>query len=297
MVKPVEDRLLSLSLGPQAGAPGASIGRLLVDSGKLGADDAERVLRYARDNGLRFGEAAVQLGLVTEQDIRAALSLQFDYPCLAPGEGGFSAELVSAFAPATPMVEALRALRTQLMLRWFGPEPEQKALAVVSPARGEGRSYVAANLAVVFSQLGGRTLLIDADLRHPRQHAIFNLGNRSGLSAILAGRAGLDAIEAVPNFVGLSVLPAGAVPPNPQELLGRPAFSRLLETAAQAYDVILLDTPAAAGSADAQTVSIRAGGSLLVTRRHHTRVSDAQSLVRHIVGASGTVVGSVLNDF
>ena len=273
-----------------------SIGALLVDGGKLSSAGAEAVLRHARTHGLRFGDAAVALGMATPTDVQHALAMQFDYPYLAADDASISKEAVAAFAPFSPPVEALRALRTQLMLRWFGTEPAHRALAVVSPARREGRSYVAANLAVVFSQLGERTLLVDADLRAPRQHEIFGLGDRVGLSALLSGRAGDGAIQRIDRLLALSVLPAGATPPNPQELLGRPAFGLLLEELAMRFDVILLDTPAAEVGADLQAVAAVARGVMLVTRRNATRVGAALELTAELRGAGASVVGAVLND-
>lgn len=274
-----------------------SIGALLIDAGKLTPEGAERILRLQKEEGIRFGEAAVKLGLASEADIRQALSRQFDYPYLTAGEAVVSEEIVAAYKPFTPQVEALRALRSQLMLRWFGTEPERKALAVVSPARGEGRSYLAANLAVVFSQLGEHTLLIDADMRHPRQHALFGLRNRSGLSAILSGRGEVDAIERIPSLIDLSVLPAGAVPPNPQELISRPLFSRLMEELGREFDIIVIDTPAGADYADAQTLATRAGAALLVAHKNNSRLRAARRLADELAQASAQVVGTVLNEF
>jgi len=159
-----------------------AMGAILVDAGRLTPEDAEIILRNQRDEGLRFGDAALRLGLLSEEDIQFALSRQFDYPYLAPGDLSVSKELVAAFSPFTPLVEQLRALRSQLMLRWFDGEPgsssARRILPILSPGHGEGRSFIAANLAVVFSQLGERTLLIDADLRSPHQADIFHLENR-----------------------------------------------------------------------------------------------------------------------
>ena len=274
-----------------------SFGAILIDSGRLKPEDAERVLRAQKEHGLRFGEAAVRLGLLKDEDIQFALSRQFDYPYLLPGDKRVSEELVAAYRPFSPQVEALRALRSQLMLRWFTGDPGRKALAIVGTERGEGRSYLAANLAVVFSQLGERTLLIDADLRHPRQHALFKLDNRGGLSALLAGRADEGAVKAVEGFVGLSVLTAGATPPNPQELLGRASFPPLIERALREHDVILVDTPAAECGADAETIAARARAALLVARRNHSRVPALQALSASLAGVNTAVVGAVMNDF
>jgi len=213
----------------QSKSASRSIGAILIDTGRLTPESAERILKLQKEQGLRFGDAAIQLGLLTETDIQRALSRQYDYPYLMPGDDRVSEEVVAAFKPFSPIVEQLRALRSQLMLRWIDAEAGHKTLAVVSAGRGEGRSFTAANLAVVFSQLGERTLLIDADLRNPRQHQLFNLENRIGLSSVLAGRAELpETIVRIPGLIDLSVLPAGATPPNPQELLSRPGCGRFI---------------------------------------------------------------------
>ncbi len=274
---------------------GRSIGAILIDTGRLSAENAERILRLQKEQGKRFGDAAIELGLLSEDDIRFALASQFDYPYLAPGDNSLSHELVAAYTPFSPVVEQLRALRSQLMLRWFDAEARRKALAIVSPGKGEGRSFIAANLAVVFSQLGERTLLIDADLRTPRQHEIFKLGNSAGLSGLLAGRIGSEAIIRVPSLLNLSVLPAGAVPPNPQELLGRPAFIERLHTISQDFDVVIIDTSAAGDYADAQTVAARAGAALMLTRKHQSSIADTVQLSRDLQHAGTVLVGSVLN--
>lgn len=276
---------------------GGSIGAILVDTGKLTLEDAERILRAQKDRGLRFGEAAIQLGLVTRVDMERALASQYDYPYLQQTENGEVAdELIAAYEPFSPQVEALRALRSQLMLRWFTGEAERRTLAIASPARGDGRSYLAANLAVVFSQLGEHTLLIDADMRNPRQHELFKLENRRGLSSMLSGRGELDTIERIPSFVDLSVLPAGPIPPNPQELLGRPAFARLLGELVHEYDVVIIDTPAAADYADVQIIAVRASGALLLARNSLTRVSDFREMSKALASSGVAMVGSVLND-
>ena len=288
-------------LAPGAGIPlksgDRSMGAILIDAGRLKAEDAERILRLQREQGLRFGDAAMQLGLITLADIQLALSRQFDYPYLLRGQSAVSEEVVAAYAPFSPQVEAMRALRGQLMLRWFDTDVEHKALAIVSSERKEGRSFIAANLAVVFSQLGEHTLLVDADMRNPRQHQLFGLDNRAGLSALLSGRGGRDAIQRVPSLLDLSVLPAGVQPPNPSELLGRPFFSQLLQDLAKEFDVILLDTPAAVETADAQTVTTRAGSALIVVRKNASRVWQVRGIADHAGQTNTTIVGTVLNDF
>jgi capsular exopolysaccharide synthesis family protein len=149
----------------------------------------------------------------------------------------------------------------------------------------------------VFSQLGERTLLIDADMRSPRLHAMFGVENKIGLSSILAGRNGKEAIQRVAALLDLSILPAGALPPNPQELLSRPAFSQLLEEASANFDVIIIDTPPTFAYSDAQTTAVRASGALVLARKNVSRSSRLQGCAQMLVEASATIVGTVMNDF
>lgn len=275
----------------------SSIGTILVDSGRLSAENAERILRLQIEQDKRFGDVGIKLGLLTEEDIRFALSRQFDYLYLPQSDTSLSHDLLSAYEPFSPVVERLRALRGQLMLRWFNAETRRNALAVVSPGEREGRSFIAANLAIVFSQLGERTLLIDADLRNPRQHRLFKLGQGAGLSGMLAGRNGAEAITRISPLVGLSVLPAGAVPPNPQELIGRPVFAELFQTLIQDFDIVIVDTPAANIYAEALMVAVGASAALILARKNHSSVPDIIRLARTLEQTRTTLVGSVLNDF
>ena len=287
-------------LGETSVAPGVqtidrSIGRILLDQGKLKPGDAERALRLSKEKSLRFGEACVKLKLVTQRDVDAALSRQFNYPYLRPGEGEVSEELVAAYHPFSAQVEELRALRTQLLLRWF--TDERRALAVVSPSRGDGRSYLAANLAVVFAQLGERTLLIDADMRAGRQHGMFRVSNQYGLSALLSGRVNGTPVERIGHFGNLSVLPAGAIPPNPLELVSRSEFREFLTSQASNYEVVLIDTPAASTSSDAQAIAARTGGALMIAREDRSRLESLARLTSSIQSTNAEVVGCVLNRF
>jgi len=282
---------------PHVGAE-RSIGAILVQTGRLSAADAERVTRLQTERNLRFGDAAIELGVLNAADIEFALSRQFDYAYLLAGESQIQPAVVAAYEPFSQRVEALRGLRNQLTWRWFASGEGRRALAITSAEQGDGRSFVAANLAVVFSQQGQRTLLIDADLRQPTQHTLFHLDNRSGLSALLSGRtSATDAIQRVPGLLNLSVLTAGALPPNPLELLGRPQFGQLLATLAADYDVILIDTPAGSVYSDAQAVAARAGAALVVARQNGTRVGALGNLVDLLTDSRVHLVGTMLNDY
>ena len=277
------------------------IGLILTEDGKLSPNQVDHILALQREVGIRFGEAAVQLGFITDNDVRFALAKQYDFPHLVADVQAKgiqpSTELVAAFAPFHPRTEELRALRTQLLIRWYNPEAGRNALVVASPAKGEGRSYVAANLPVVFSQLGARTLLVDADLRAPRQHEIFGLPPGHGRSTLLSGRTEHKAQFPIHGLNRLTVLPAGPLPPNPQELLSRPVFSALMKELRSLYDVVIIDTPPAKQYADAQTIAYRAGDALIVTRKDHTVVSSTSKVVKELAGTGARVVGTIVNAY
>lgn len=283
-----------LAEAPKLQRSDVQLGQLLLQAGKLSERDIDVIAEKQRQEGMRFGEAALSLGLLREDDLRHALARQYFYPCLLDSDSSIDADLVAAFRPYGPEVEALRDLRSGLMLRWFGGH--RKLLALISARPGDGCSRLAANLAIVFSQLGERTLLIDTNLRDPGLHRLFRLGGDPGLSSVLAGRHTLDAAVSCIHALGdLWVLPAGIQPPNPQELLSRPSFIHLLNTVSEQYDVVLLDTSPALQSADAQIVATRAAACVIVTRRDATHLSDVAAVKDQLLGAGVEVLGAVLS--
>jgi protein-tyrosine kinase len=269
------------------------IGQLLLRAGRLTESDIIHVVTVQHERGIRFGDAALRLGLVNNQDIQDALATQYEYAYSRPGESTLSAALIAAHQPFGMQAEALRGLRTQLMLRWFNDR--NKVLAVVAPRSGAGGNVLAANLAVVFAQLGERTLLIDANLRNPTQHDLFGLKPAVGLGGVLAGRGTFkQAPVAISPFENLFVLCAGPKVPNPQELLGRSLFSYVIETAPAAFDVVIVDCPAVLEYADAQIIAARAGGCMIVTRRHRTTVADVKHAESQLAHTGAMLLGTAI---
>src|SRR5688500_8611901 len=298
LAKQIDSLLPMDSVSRPAGmTSGRTIGDILIDEDKLTTPEAEQVLKRQRELGCRFGEAAIELNLITDADLRQALAKQYELPYLVSGPDGVSQELSARWDPCPPVVEELRGVRTQLLVRWFNPGAGRRTLAVTSPCAREGRSFVTANLAVVFSQLGQRTLVIDADFRAARQQAIFNVSDRFGLSSVLSGRSDLSAAAPVGGLTGLAVLPAGPLPPNPLELLSRPSFAALLARAQAEYDVILIDTPPVVEYADACAITFRTGDALMISRKDQTRLSDTERAMRELSDASARVVGTLVNAY
>jgi receptor protein-tyrosine kinase len=264
---------------------------MLVQRGMINSEEVDQILEYQNKHRLMFGEAAVRSKRIKRKEVEHALAQQFTGPTPQPNE--FSPELVAAYQPTSPFVEALRVQRSLLLQHWFSTQ--SRLLSIVSPNSGDGRSFYAANLAVLFAQLGRETLLIDADLRRPRQHEIFRMDNATGLSTVLAGRSHSERIYRFSNLSNLAVLPAGPFPPNPLELLSRDRFGALLATLSHRFQVVIVDTPAGSEHADAQMVAPRTGGALMLMRAEQTRLAQAHGMVQRLAHVNVKVIGAVLN--
>lgn len=275
-----------------------SIGDIIAELRTLSAEQVAQILRHQQANGMRFGEAAVALGLASADDVNYALSQQFHYP-YAPHElNKLSDELVVLSQAFGEQAERFRALRSQLIMRYFGEAgAPRRALAVVSPDHGDGKTFVAANLAIALAQVGAKTLLIDGDLRNPRQHELFKLDGDAGLSHILAGKPQSGAVRPIAAVSGLCVLPVGITPPNPVELVERPAFGLLLAELVDKFDHVIVDTPAAVMGSDASVIAARCGGALLVARKNESRIDALQALSASLQQSSAKLVGALVNEF
>jgi protein-tyrosine kinase len=277
--------------------PERSIGDILAELRNLTTDQVEKILQHQRSKGLRFGEAAVALGMASKDDVLYALSQQFHYPYAPEEQRKLSPDLVALNEPFSPRSESFRALRSQLMMRVFNEPGSPHALAVISANTGDGKTYCAANLAVALAQLGGRTLLVDGDMRNPRMHEVFNLPNKAGLSGILSGRADKGVICQAAGIPSLFVLPVGTVPPNPMELVERPAFGLLMRELTSKFDHVVVDTPAAVHGADAAVIAARCGAAIVIGRKDTSRTAAMRELVASFDGASVKLAGVVFNEF
>ena len=270
---------------------GSNIGKLLLDNGTLNSSQAEKVLQLQKEEGIRFGEAAIRLGFISEAHIEQVLALQFSYPYLQTGQSALSSKLAAAYDPFNKGVEEIRGLRSQILLRWIGMGNKSVLIASCDDMAGE----LIANLAIVFSQMGEKTLLVDANLRQPQQHELFGLPNRQGFSEVLAGRVSLQsAVQHIDGLLDLSVLTAGTKAPNPQELLSKGDMGQFNAEAESLYDVILYAAPPHHRAADVQLLAARAKGVILAAIRNKTSLKHLALLRDQCEMAGAEVLGCVL---
>jgi capsular exopolysaccharide synthesis family protein len=210
-------------------------------------------------------------------------------------QGGLDRTTPKVFArdlPHSPINEAYQML--QANLKFLSSDKELKAIVVTSSVPREGKSEVSANLATAMVQVGRRVLLVDADMRHPSQHHIWELTNSVGLSNILVGEAELNAAlqEVMP---GLDVLTAGVIPPNPVALLDSKRMASLIEKFSKNYDFVIVDTPPLAGIADAPILGKMADGILLVVRPRVVDSANAKAAKEFLTRSGQNVLGLVAN--
>ena len=194
--------------------------------------------------------------------------------------------------PKSITAEAYRVLRTNIQYSSF--DKEIKVIAMTSAEPGEGKSTTAGNIAIAFAQSEKKTIIIDCDLRKPSLHKKFKISNSGGLSDVLIGRGKLDDIVYRFNDK-LDVLPSGKIPPNPSEMLGSKTMERLLEVLKNKYDIVILDTAPLQAVTDAQILSTKVDGIILVVKAEATKrdsVLQAKNLLDK-VGAN--ILGTVLN--
>lgn len=194
--------------------------------------------------------------------------------------------------PHFPVGDAYQML--QANLKFLSSDREPKVIVVTSSVSGEGKSEVAANLAMAMTQVGHRVLLVDADMRHPVQHHIWNLTNAVGLSHVIVNPDTLNVAlqEVMPN---LDVIPSGVVPPNPVALLDSKCMAALVGSFTEEYDFVIFDTPPLGGIADAAVLGNLVDGILWVVRPGVVDFSSANAAKEFLKQSGHNVLGMVIN--
>lgn len=204
-----------------------------------------------------------------------------------------SRKLVAALDPKSPISEQYRTIRTNI--QYSSVDEELKTIMVTSSGPNEGKSTTAANLAVVFSQLGKKVLLVDADLRKPTAHRTFGVNNLFGFTTVLTKQATLASTVLDTEEKDLYLLTSGPVPPNPAELLSSKSMEQFIEEAKEQFDYVIFDTPPLLAVADPQILANKVDGSILVVYSGKTEIDQAKKAKDLLTNAQSKLVGAVLN--
>lgn len=190
------------------------------------------------------------------------------------------------------VVEAYKAIRTNLT--FLLATSETKVFGITSPEAGEGKSTTSVNMAIAFSQLGDKVLLIDADMRKSSIHKKLKIENNAGLSNVLAGFNNYSEVITHINDT-FDVITAGQVPPNPSELLGSARFKELVETVGREYSYVIIDTPPMDVVTDALVIAPHTAGLVLVVKDHITPTDAINRAIEAAKFANINILGAVMN--
>jgi succinoglycan biosynthesis transport protein ExoP len=192
------------------------------------------------------------------------------------------------------MSEAYRSVRTSLLLSL--PERAPRVVLVTSAVPSEGKTVTAINIAVSLTQTGSRVVLVDADMRKPRIHSVFSIGNLPGLTSFLTGSANLKDVIHDVGPANLHLLPCGVIPPNPAELIQSGRFNHLVQVLRQYFDYVVLDSPPLANVSDARILAANAETTLLVVKAFSTSRHVTKRAVEHLQELKARNIAVILND-
>lgn len=207
--------------------------------------------------------------------------------------GSIARKLITLTEPKSVISEQFRTVRTNI--NFSMPDDDLKSLVITSSVPGEGKSTVSSNIAVVFAQSGKRVLLVDADLRKPTAHHTFGVTNGYGLSNILTRKATLQEVVKETRVDGLHLITSGPIPPNPAELLASKSMEQLIKDVTEMYDLVVFDAPPALAVTDAQILSNKVDGTILVV---YSNVAEKENVVKAkelLVASKANILGVVLN--
>lgn len=192
------------------------------------------------------------------------------------------------------VTEAYKVVRTNMQFALAAQEG--KAVVISSPTPGDGKSTTAANISITLAQTSARILLIDADLRKPVQHKIFQVDNTHGLSRLLVGFETLGDCIKRDVEPGIDLITSGPLPPNPSELLGSPNMTTLIQKMHAYYDYILIDSPPVNIVTDAILLAVKCAGIIIVARQNATTYDDLGKTIEFVKSSKSNILGVVITD-
>lgn len=243
--------------------------------------------------GLVFLVDYLDSRLKTPQDLKTYLGVPFLGMIPAVQRGKEAVNPLLTDVGNASFAEAFKTVRTNVL--FSSADDGLRTLVVTSAGPGEGKSICSANIAVALAQTGLRVLLVDADMRRPRVHEIFDIPEEPGLSNLLTGNSKASEVIQKSNVPSLWLMSAGHIPPNPAELLSSPRFVDFLNALEEHFDWVVLDTPPVLVVADSMVVANKATGVVFVVGADQTSRNAARNAVEQLEATNATVIGSVLN--
>jgi polysaccharide biosynthesis transport protein len=201
--------------------------------------------------------------------------------------------LISDLRPKDPVVESYRTLRSNL--QFAGIDHPNRSIMISSPNPSDGKTLTAANLSISFAMLGMKILLVDADLRKPQQHRIFQIREPRGLTECLVENLPVDKVMYDVGITNLRVIPCGKMPPNPVEILSSRRMKDVIAQLEKTVDLVIFDSPPIIPVADPVILGSKLDGILLVVKQEVTNRYAAQEALRKVLKAKGNVLGVILN--
>jgi len=276
------------SIRDSAAALGVSFNEAALHTGLVTENELAEAQEWVARQDRQQGRSLVELALLRDSSRRELVVWEGER--LQPGP-----EVLIAHQPDHPRSEGIRGLRTELLLRTSGRRGAA-IFALLSPGAGEGRSQLCAELAVAFAQLGNKTLLVDADMRNPKQHALFRADNQLGLAqALEEGKVQrLHGVEGVPQ---MALLTSGTLPPNPLELLSGGRFESMVVDWRRGFDFVLIDTPPTSKFSDGMAIATIASNVVVLSRAKVTTFAALTEMRRRLETTRARVLGAVINSF
>jgi capsular exopolysaccharide synthesis family protein len=265
----------------------------------LGLGFGYAFLREILDNTVKAIEHLERKGLTVlgiipdmHEQGRSSIRKQSEHP--SKGGVDFRRRLITYEDPKSPVSESYRSLRTNI--NYASADKKIKSIIISSPQPGEGKSTTVANLAIAFAQLRKRTILIDADLRKPVQHNVFDQNRGPGLAEYLIGEVeDFNSVIHASKIENLHMVTAGALPPNPSELLGSDRMSALVDQLESEWDMILFDSPPIVAVTDSSMISAEIDALVMVVKAGSTDRAAVERALDTITNVRSPLIGAVLN--
>lgn len=296
------EQMKSIGLAESSGAMNVYVVESAQTSKNPVAPDRLRLLFLGAAGGLLVGAMLSLLLEYADQRLRSAeeikaivgLPIMGVIPHIIQARTQSTRGLIVHNEPMSDVAEAYRTIRTAV---YFGtPGGSVKTLLVTSPAPGDGKTTLAANLATAMAQAGNRVILLDCDFRKPSQHRVFELEKKVGMSNVLAGEMTIEQATQPTRVAGLSVVPCGPIPANPSEILNSQSFLDLLDSLSRQYDLVLIDSPPVLPVTDARVLAASCDGVLMALRAEKTTRSAATGARDQLQSVGGRLLGLVVND-